>query len=32
LGGEGGGIATARIGIDPNGQELSKHMPRRPLG
>jgi hypothetical protein len=25
LGGEGGGIATARIGIDPNGQELSKH-------
>jgi carbamoylphosphate synthase large subunit len=24
LGGEGGGIATTRIGIDPNGQELSK--------
>jgi hypothetical protein len=32
LGGEGGGIATARIGIDPNGQETQQTMPWRPLG
>ena len=25
-------IATMRTGIDPNGQELSKQMPWRPLG
>jgi hypothetical protein len=25
-------ITTMRTGIDPNGQELSKQMPWRPLG